>query len=86
MTAKKPVASIENVLAESQRARFVHDEIGPHFADLRSNAVARLQAAQRAGTLTEDIARAIAVEINALEDLKHALVRKVARAHGHPAA
>lgn len=85
MNAKKQV-SLEDVLAESQRARFVADEITPHFTDLRNAAISRLQAAHTEGKLTVELATAVATELNTLDSLRARLIRKVARANGHPSA
>lgn len=71
---KKPAPQI---LAEGRAANFALDMLHPHFERLRDSAIARLQAAQRDGSLTIDLAISVACELNTLDDLAGKLDRSV---------
>lgn len=67
----------EQVLAEGSFSRHALTALEPHFSRMKSSAISRLQAAQRAGDLSVEKAIAIAVELNALDDLQKSLDRAV---------
>lgn len=73
MTKKPP----EQVLSEGRTSHYALNLLEPHFEHLRGLAIARLQAAQRAGNLTIDLALAVACELNTLDDLAGKLDRSV---------